>query len=258
MTDDESSDATARAFHAARAGSFGGEADAYDEHRPDYPVDALRWGLEPVTGAADHVLDLGAGTGKLTGNLLDLGLRVSAVEPDPAMLARLRHGHPGAAAFEATAEDIPLGDATVDAVFIGQALHWFDPEVALPEIARVLRQGGMIVALWNYDDPDCAWLSELNRITRPGMSQNGFADDALPEHAALTPFEQRTFSHVQRRTADSLVRTVATQSHLLVAEPEVRDSLLRDAREFLAARPETADGEFDRPMLTTAIRAVRR
>jgi ubiquinone/menaquinone biosynthesis C-methylase UbiE len=118
------------------ASAFGAAAVAYAEHRPDYAPAAVRWALEPARGP--RVLDIGAGTGKLTGTLVELGIDVIAVEPDPAMLTELRRALPAVRALPGSAEAIPLPDASVDAVLAGNALHWFDMDVAGPEIARVL------------------------------------------------------------------------------------------------------------------------
>ena len=122
-----------------RAASFGGVADAYERARPGYPDDAVRWlaGEEPC-----DVVDLGAGTGKLTRSLVALGHRVTAVEPLEEMLEQLRHAVPAATALRGSAEAIPLPDGSADVVTCAQAFHWFDHEVALPEMARVLRPGG--------------------------------------------------------------------------------------------------------------------
>jgi SAM-dependent methyltransferase len=114
---------------------FGSAAADYAAHRPDYPGSAIAWALEHTPGP--RVLDLAAGTGKLTAGLLDRD--VVAVEPDPGMLEVLRADLPQVEALLGTAEDIPLPDASVDAVLVGQAVHWFDPARAWPEIARVLR-----------------------------------------------------------------------------------------------------------------------
>ena len=105
----------------------------------------MLWALERAPGR--RVLDLGAGTGKLTGTLLTLGAEVVAVEPDPAMLGELRGALPAVRALSGSAETLPLPDESIDAVLAGNALHWFDMDVAGPEIARVLRPGGVLAGL---------------------------------------------------------------------------------------------------------------
>ena len=145
-----------------RAQSFGAAAQEYDRSRPTYPVEAVRAALP---AGARRVLDLGAGTGKLTGVLLDLGLDVVAVEPDAGMRALL----PGRAeALAGSAEDLPLPDGSVDAVLAGQAFHWFDRDRALPEMARVLRPGGTVGLLWNLRDTSVDWVRAVGRAVGRG------------------------------------------------------------------------------------------
>ncbi|SDX11496.1 Methyltransferase domain-containing protein [Amycolatopsis xylanica] len=246
-------------LRAKRATSFGGAAAAYAAHRPDYPIAAVRWGLSGAAKAPVNVLDLAAGTGKLTTTLVEQGLTVTAVEPDEQMLAQLRHALPGITALDGHAERIPLETASVDAVFVGQAFHWFDAEPALTEISRVLRPGGVLVTLWNYDDLSVPWVAEFGELFGAPTGRTWAASAArLPDHPNFAPSEQETFRHKQRRTAESLVATLATHSHVLAAASEERAAILRTAQEFLAGRPETASGEFDRPIVVTGFRARRR
>ncbi|MFD7652757.1 class I SAM-dependent methyltransferase [Actinosynnema sp. NPDC059797] len=247
-------------LRARRANSFGARAEAYAEHRPDYPVAAVRWALEPLGGEGPfEVLDLGAGTGKLTGVLLGEGHQVTAVEPDEGMLGELVRRHGSARALPGSAERIPVPDDTVDAVLVGQAFHWFDPERALPEIARVLRPGGVLAALWNEFDVSVPWLAEFNRVAGSSVSSNDARGDWMPDHDAFTDAEERVFRHSQPRTAESLVATVNTHSHLLVIPPEERDEVNARMRAFLAATPETSGDGFELPLrtLTKRMRSTR-
>jgi SAM-dependent methyltransferase len=241
-----------------RASSFGSRAADYAEHRPGYPVDAVRWALEPVAADRPRVLDLAAGTGKLTAVIASLGLDVVAVEPDEAMRAELAALMPEVTALPGTAEGIPLADASVDAVLVGQALHWFDHEKALPEIGRVLRPGGMLAGLWNDDDLTIEWVRNLDRIHSSTDTRQHKRGIDLP--AELGPFgelAQREFRHAQRRTAESLVATASTHSlFLTMAEPE-RSQTLDAMLAYLKSQPETADGEFDYPLRTEVLRTVR-
>src|SRR5688572_1750122 len=109
--------------------SFGSAAGAYESGRPDYPREAVEWLLEPVhiAGRALLVADVGAGTGKLTRTIVEIGADVVAVDPDTAMLAALRESVHGVPTFVGTAERMPLPDASVDALLLGQAWHWVDP-----------------------------------------------------------------------------------------------------------------------------------
>ncbi|EWM14508.1 class I SAM-dependent methyltransferase [Kutzneria sp. 744] len=241
-----------------RASSFGSRAADYAEHRPDYPVDAVRWALEPVTADRPKVLDLAAGTGKLTAVITGLGLEVVAVEPDDAMRGELAVLMPEVTAMAGTAEQIPLPDASVDAVLVGQALHWFDHEKALPEIGRVLRPGGVLAGLWNDDDLSIDWVRNLDRIHSSTDNRQNKRGIDLP--VELGPFGELThgeFRHSQRRTAESLVATASTHSlFLTMAEPE-RSQTLDAMLAYLKSQPQTADGEFDYPLRTEVLRTIR-
>lgn len=247
--------------------SFGAAATAYAEHRPDYAAAAVRWALAPAPGP--RVLDLGAGTGKLTAALVASGADVAAVEPDPQMLARLRRELPDVRALPGSAEAIPLADGSVDAVVAGHALHWFDMAVAGPEIARVLAPGGVLAGLWNVLDDRVDWVARLARIGGPAALgrrdlrstwREATADLYLPGPGLPVVFrspEQAEFAHAKRSTAAALVAKIATHAGLLVMPDEEREGLLGRIREDLASRRETATGEFDVPMLTGVLRVRR-
>jgi SAM-dependent methyltransferase len=272
VTDDE---------HARRATSFGAAARAYAEHRPDYPPAAIRWALEPAADQARHpvrILDLGAGTGKLTAQLAGLALDggrpdVVAVEPDPHMLAELRRGleHRGLPTVTAVlgrAESIPLPDESVDAVLAGQAAHWFDLDRAMPEIFRVLTPGGVFAGLWNADDDRVGWVAGLHHASgrRNVMARTSFFrdDDGISAwlrdagRRFFSPPEDCGFEHTQLRTADSLIATMRTHSMFLIMEPAKREAVLSSVRDYLAATPHTASGEFSLPIWTIALRSVKR
>jgi SAM-dependent methyltransferase len=242
-------------LHARRASSFGAQAAAYAEHRPDYPAAAIDWVLDGVD--TTKVLDLAAGTGKLTESLLARGYDVAAVEPDGEMRAELHRRFPSAHALDGTAENIPLPDASVDAVLVGQAFHWFDVPRALAEIARVLRPGGTLGMFWNYEDDRVEWVVEYQRLVSTGVSrgtaQNPFPDD----HPVFGTFEREMFDHSVRRTAEGVAAMVATHSHMLVATDAERTVALNRLVAYLKSRPETAEGEFDLPMRTITVRARR-
>lgn len=241
-----------------RASSFGARAAEYAQHRPDYPREALEWGLSGASGTPRRVLDLGAGTGKLALGLTALGLDVTAVEPDPEMRAELERAVPSAKSLAGRAERIPLPDAAVDAVFAGQAFHWFDGPAAMAEIGRVLRPGGVLVPMWNYEDDSVPWVAEFAKLGWAGASSTWIDRERKPAaHPEFEAFESSTFRHVQRRTAESLAETAATRSHLIVADPAAAEAALARIRRFLAANPHTASGEFDLPLRTWTFRARR-
>ncbi|WP_051581049.1 class I SAM-dependent methyltransferase [Pseudonocardia acaciae] len=252
-----------------RALSFGTVAQAYSEYRPNYPDTAIDWALAPLA-APMHVLDLAAGTGKLTASLVRRpGTTVTAVEPDPNMLAVLRAELPEVAAVPGTAEQIPLPDDSVHAVLVGQAFHWFDHERALTEIARVLRPGGVVGALWNHEDNTVGWVAGYheaeNRERRvAGMKTGGDAPEPLV-HPAFEPVERSDFDHSMRTTVNRLIGTLSTHSWSLVSTPEEREAAYRRIRVYLAGVPELGlsgagaeDREFELPLRTIVLRAVLR
>ncbi len=270
------SDLAERGERARRAASFGAAAGAYAEHRPDYALAAIGWALAPALGTGRRpitIVDLGAGTGKLTAQLAGLDLDggrpdVVAVEPDPQMLAELRRQLAGVRAVTGSAEAIPLPDASVDAVLAGQAAHWFDLDRAMPEIARVLAPGGVFAGLWNADDDRVEWVDGLHKACgRRGATLTAFTrgdDDEIaswlrtPGRALFGPPEFTLFDHAQARTADSLVETLRTHSMFLIMQPAEREAVLAQVRDFLAATPQTATGEFSLPLCTLTMRTVRR
>ena len=272
--------------------SFGAAAPAYAEHRPGYAEAAVRWALEPVSlfspggrppgdpppGGASRpprppwppwrVVDLGAGTGKLTETLVRLGVEVTAVEPDPGMLGELRRELPSVRSLAGSAEDIPLPDGAADAVLAGQSMHWFDLSRAVPEIARVLVPGGVLAALWNVDDDRVPWVAELSEISKRTSSvtltrwRDGAAQARRDRMAAagsglFGAGQAAEFEHGQRRTAESLLATIATHSHLLVMDEPDRTALLTQISDFLHRRPETSAGEFVLPLVTAVLRIPR-
>jgi SAM-dependent methyltransferase len=180
----------------SRASSFGRRAAEYDRSRPEYPSAAIdlataRLGLD----ADSEVLDLGAGTGKLTRLIAQRFARVTAVEPDPSMRALLSQATDCYLALEGSAEAIPLADRSVDAVFVGQAFHWFDTDAALPEIARVLRPRGGLVLIWtewwNTEPPIPPDAAELTKsvFDRPELERHSLETDGWREGFDGSPFD---------------------------------------------------------------------
>jgi SAM-dependent methyltransferase len=258
----------ASAGRRRRASSFGAAAGQYAQHRPGYAEAAIRWCLAPVSDAKPvRVVDVGAGTGILTGALARLGADVVAVEPDQAMLAELRRQLPEVQALEGSAEALPLPDQSADAVLCGQSMHWFDLDRALPEIARVLTPGGVLAGLWNVDDDRVGWVAELAAISKSGttLSRWRATPEADAEEGVLragsrwfAPVEEGEFGHGQLRSADSLVAALATYSRILVMDEAERAKTLAAIRDFLDRQAETSAGEFTLPLLTVALRAERR
>jgi len=214
--------------HARRARSFGALADAYDRWRPGYPDAAVDWLLPP--GARD-VADVGAGTGKLTGSLLARGLRVTAVEPDPAMLAVLARVHPAADPRVAGADALPLADASVDAVVVGQAWHWFPHERAAAEARRVLRPGGWLGLVWNQSAPGDPWQEEVERLNAGARGTALEATVELPdvievEGLPSEELEAALFPWTEQVTPEQLRARMSTYSHIALLEAAAREGLL--------------------------------
>jgi SAM-dependent methyltransferase len=236
----------------ARATSFGAVADVYERARPEYPREAVEW----LTGPAPlDVVDLGAGTGKLTRRLLELGHRVTAVEPLPEMLDRLRAAAPEATAMLGTAEVIPLADGSADVVTAAQAFHWFDHERALPEIARVLRPGGRLSLVWNMRDEREPWVAKLSDLIGSEDARGGEGFVSWLKAGQFGQIERATFEHVQRLTRTSLRDLVLSRSYCAVRTPEERAPLL-DALDTLFDE-HAVDDEIVLPYHTRCFRVVR-
>jgi SAM-dependent methyltransferase len=243
--------------HAARAASFGGVAEVYEQTRPDYPVATVRWllGERPLV----DVVDVGAGTGKLTRILAAENHRVTAVEPSAEMLAQLRAALPDVPAFLGGGEDLPLPDASVDAVTYAQAWHWVDPPRASLEAARVLRTGGVLGLVWNLrrtDDPVGAGLAELigSEDAHTSFVPRTNADLELGE--AFAPVEQATFEHAQALGREALVGLVESRSYVALMPDAERAELLRRVGELHDTL--AVDGVVTLRYNTTAYRARTR
>ena len=231
---------------------FGSTASEYARHRPTYAPAAIEWALgEPGL----RVLDLGAGTGKLTEGLVEFGAEVTAVDPDEAMLAELITRFPDVSALVGSAERIPLPDSSVDAVVAGQAMHWFDLDEAMPEIARVLRPGGVLAPFWNVVDDRVDWVAGFARVTEELSGYTTSRSLRPLYHELFGQFELAEFANRHRRTAEELVATVATQSGTMILSPGSRQARLDRVLAYLRGRPETASGPFDLPMVTVVRRA---
>jgi SAM-dependent methyltransferase len=233
--------------------SFGPAAGLYDRIRPRYPVEAVRWllGPEPV-----RVVDLGAGTGILTRQLVELGHEVTAVEPDAGMRARLASALPGVPALDGAAEAVPLPDHSVDAVVAGQAYHWFDRDRAHAEVARVLRPGGIFGPVWNVRDESVPWVRELSVLMEECAERATTLDERELGPDAFGPLfgpaTRATFAFSVVHTADSLVDLMRSRSYYLAAPPDRRDAIDRAVRALVSTRT-----EFELPYVTYAYRARR-
>ena len=234
-----------------RSLSFGSAAAAYERGRPSYPPEAIDW-LLPA--GASKVLDLGAGTGKLTTRLVERGLDVVAVDPSPDMLEVLSASLPNTLALEGTAEEIPLEDNSVDAVLVAQAWHWVDPERAIPEVARVLRPGGRLGLVWNTRDERLGWVRELGEIIGSDGDRGRF-DVTLP--APFNAPQRHQVEWTNYLTPQALIDLVASRSYCITSPTEVRTRTLDQVRELLATHPALANSNgLAMPYVTVSIRAT--
>lgn len=235
-----------------RALSFGRAAEHYERGRPVWPLEAV----DAVGLARDaHVLDLAAGTGKLTRVLVERFARVTAVEPDEAMRALNRWGDVRAGSADA----IPLADGEADAVFVGDAFHWFATPAAVAEIARVLRVGGTLALLWTRSDRD--WDPPLPAVDaiwerlKVGDEPHPLEDGAwrapldVPELGRLAETEVRT---VHRLGRDGLLAYLLSQSTVAMRREDEVEAI---AAELATAVPE---GDYALPMRIEIFIATRR
>jgi SAM-dependent methyltransferase len=243
-----------RDVRAERAASFGAVADEYERARPGYPDEAVRWllGGDPLT-----VVDVGAGTGKLTRQLVAAGHDVVAVEPLEEMRAQLEDVVPEARALAGSAEAIPLPDESADAVVAAQAFHWFDHEPALREMARVLRPGGVLALIWNMRDDSVEWMARLSDLLGAEGFRSGYSPAELVAGSGLfEPLEEATFPFSQRVDRETLRALVASRSYVA--------TLAQDRREVLFAAvdrlyDEVADDDSALvSYVTHAFRGIRR
>jgi ubiquinone/menaquinone biosynthesis C-methylase UbiE len=230
------------------ASGFSAAVEAYEQGRPPYPREAVallarELGLSP----SGTVLDLAAGTGKLTRQLLPFTRQVIAVDPSGAMLGMLRKLLPEVDARIGTAEAIPLPDRSVDAVVVGEAFHWFGTDEACREIARVIRPGGGLALLWNRTEPGPPWQSALEALSEPYRVAAGrFPAEgeqwklALRRTRLFGPLSQAEIEHTQRTTPDGVVALVASWSWIANLPDDERAAVLAKVRALVAGEPELA------------------
>lgn len=232
---------------SARRTAFGNAADAYATGRPSYPREAIEWTLSPD---ARTVLDLAAGTGRLTTRLLELGLDVIAVEP----LAEMRAHIPAPAVpLDGSAEDLPLEDGSVDAVLVGQAFHWFDVPRATAEMRRVLRPGGTIGLFWNMLDDGEPWIDEFCELVEAEERYSRLDHDQGPPYDVdgLTTPERKLFRHTERYDVERLLAYVLSRSQTILGSEENRRRMIEGIQLLAPA------GVFDVPLVCEAWRGVR-
>jgi len=236
-------------IHSAAAQGYQASADIYEQARPGYPeaavahlVDGL--GLAP----GDTVVDLGAGTGKLTRALIEHGADPLAVEPVEAMRGIFASVLPGVPVTGAVAEALPLRAGSVTAVTIGQAFHWFDASAALAEIHRVLGPGGRLGLVWNVRDESVGWVAALTRLVDSHVGagptfRSGAWHRAFDSTPRFGPLHAATFPHEQRVDVDGVLARVASISYIAALSEAERRRVANQVRVLLAGHPDTAGRE---------------
>lgn len=242
--------------------SFGAAAAGYAAVRPTYPAEALDWVLEGLTGGFGErrlrAADVGAGAGALTARLVERGLEVVAVDPDPKMLAQLHVDVPGVPTFVGSAEQLPLPDASVDLLVLGQAWHWVDPVRGSAEVGRVLAPGGRLGLLWNQRDTQEPWVAALGGMLDSAPHMAARVEDPRIG-APLVGAERRTTSRwTHDLSPEEVVGLAASRSAVLTAAPQEQRRVLDAVRELLATHPDTAGRDsIPVPYTTTCWRARR-
>jgi ubiquinone/menaquinone biosynthesis C-methylase UbiE len=231
--------------HAAAARGFARSAEAYDRARPEYPAAAVDWLANRLAlGPGRTVVDLAAGTGKLTRPLAATRAEVIAVEPVAEMRARI--GPAAARALDGTAEAIPLADGSADAVTVAQAFHWFDGRAALAEIHRVLRRDGALALVWNRRPLEHPVHAAIERIVAPHRGdapahKSGAWRAAFAATTLFGALEERTFEHSRAHDADALADRVGSTSYVAALDGGPRAEVLA------AVRALAADGPIELP-----------
>ncbi|WP_437740223.1 class I SAM-dependent methyltransferase [Sorangium sp. So ce281] len=233
-------------LHRLAAQGYATAADAYEKGRPDYPRGAIELLRDTLRiDATSTVLDLGAGTGKLTRLLVPTGARLLALEPVEGMRRKLGQMVPSAIPLDGVAEAIPLPETSVDAAVAAQSFHWFHGDLALAEIHRVLRPRGRLSLLFNLRDERVDWVARISHILdrhgrdapihRFGAWRRTFSDSRL-----FAPLGEHEFTHTQELDLDGLLERVASISYISALPLQERYAVLNEIRELAANHPDLA------------------
>jgi SAM-dependent methyltransferase len=233
--------------HDVAATGFDREAAAYDRARPSYPADAVAWIAENLRlSTATTVCDVAAGTGKLTSLLAPFGARIVGVEPVDGMRAAFRVNVPDVAVVAGTAEALPFASASLGAITVAQAFHWFDAPAALAEFARVLKPHGRLALVWNARDRtaplvDAIW-SIMDRVERnaPWRAHDEWRESAFTDTVWFGPLHEQTFPNAQLLSPEGMVERVQSVSHVAVLPPAEQQEVLDEVRGVLATHPDAA------------------
>jgi SAM-dependent methyltransferase len=243
--------------HGSAAVGFDRAAAAYERGRPDYPAPAVaKLADELAIASGREVLDLAAGTGKLTRALVPLGAALVAVEPVPGMREQLQRSVPQARVLDGTAERIPLEDGSVDAVVVAQAFHWFDAAAATAEIHRVLRPNGGLGVIWNSWDERVGWVARVQCLVHEyvhGAPQQRTSPWArrVDDTGLFAPLQDEEFPNVVRGDLDTLLARVASVSYIAALDQTEREGVLAGVAAIVNCHPATRGrDELEMPYVT--------
>jgi SAM-dependent methyltransferase len=231
--------------HEVAAAGFSDPAD-YEAARPSYPAAAVDWLVEHLRiGPGKRVVDLAAGTGKLTRLLAPAGADLVAAEPVAGMRSTFRAVQPDVPIVASTAEQLPFRDESLDAVTVAQAFHWFDHDRAIAALGRALRPGGRVGLVWNARDRSVPWVnavwSIMDRVEKraPWRDHENWRDSAFGAMPGFGPLHTGEFRHEQVVTPDAMVQRVASVSHVAVLPDAERAAVLGEVRDLLSNDPAT-------------------
>ena len=244
--------------HRAAAIGFDKAADAYERARPAYPDEAVDWLVEQLPDGL--IVDLAAGTGKMTRALVGRGLDVVAVEPVEGMRAKLVAALPDVRALDGTAEAMPFADGEAAAVVVAQAFHWFKQDEALKEIHRVLRAAGRLAIVWNVRDERVDWVARITDIIKPYEGEGGVEiprfrhgkwKRALTETELFKPVAEETMEYAETMTVERLVDRVDSTSFIAALPGDERNKVDEQVRALAREHPDLAGSdEFRFPYVT--------
>lgn len=232
-------------IHEKAAVGFDRAGDSYERGRPEYPQDAIDFLTETLQiNSSSTIVDLGAGTGKFTKLLRRSETQLFAVEPVEGMRKKFHALLPVIKMLEGSAESIPLKDQSVDAVIVAQAFHWFNGELALKEIHRILKPNGKIGMIWNARDESKDWVARLKDIIDP---HEGGAPryktmrwkNAFDETNLFSRLHLRHFSYIQTGTVDTVVDRIGSISFISALPELQRNEVLNQVRNLVSTHPET-------------------
>lgn len=249
----------------AAAIGFDRQAASYAAVRPHYPAAAVQVLADQGLAAGATVVDLGAGTGIFSRQLIDAGYTVLPIEPVAGMRAQFRLDTPGVEPIDATAEHVPVEDGSVDAVVAAQAFHWFDPQPALAEAARVLRPGGVLLLVWNARDESVDWMRAWGELVAEMGGGRPYSDhrerlweDVVAESEHFGPLSHQHIPNRQVGTVEMVVERTRSTSFIAALDGERHAAALDAVRTLLATHPDTAGHDtIEIPYDTVVYWAIR-